>query len=72
MFRYMEDFAPAPSFLPVTVNVYIESKDVTFRNIVLKNTDSVRNLKILIKELFEKRNDPLVRYSKNNIFVLRK
>jgi len=70
--KYMSSFAPARSFLPITISIYIPSKDLRFKNITLKNTDSIQDVKELIKQLLAKHGDPLVEYTKNNIFVLKR
>jgi len=69
--KYLQENLPLPSFLPVTVHIRIESKNIRFENIIVKPTDCIRDLKeILVAKLEESKNPMTVPFSPNNIFVL--
>lgn len=56
---YMGNAMPLPSFLPVTVTVYVPVKDIRFKNVVIKPTDNVKDLKTYLKDQFEKLGNPI-------------
>jgi DNA polymerase II small subunit/DNA polymerase delta subunit B len=56
---YMSNAMPLPSFLPVTVTIYVPAKDIRFKNVVVKPTDNVKDLKTYLKDQFEKLGNPI-------------
>eukprot|EP01106_Pelomyxa_sp_JSP_P015815 TRINITY_DN561_c0_g1_i1.p1 TRINITY_DN561_c0_g1~~TRINITY_DN561_c0_g1_i1.p1 ORF type:complete len:192 (-),score=32.62 TRINITY_DN561_c0_g1_i1:57-632(-) len=60
--RYMQDFAPSPTFLPVAVTITVPSHNITFPKVTLRATDCVHDVKRLIVALFEKKGDPVVAF----------
>lgn len=42
---YMKSCAPSPQFLPVAINFLIPDKKIQFTDIVLKRTDTLKDLK---------------------------
>lgn len=60
---YMSNAMPLPSFLPVTVTVYVPAKDIRFKNVVIKPTDNVKDLKSYLKEQFDKLSNPIKDWS---------
>jgi len=69
--RHMTGFAAAPEFLPVHINIYIPSKDLRFKNVLIKPTDSIVQVKEIVKEQMKKKGDPITKFSKTNIFLLK-
>jgi len=69
--RYLEDMIPAPSFLPITVAVFIATKNITLKKVILKPTDSAKDLKEMIQKKLMEMGDPLMSYNEDNIFVVK-
>jgi hypothetical protein len=70
--KHMKEFAPSPSFLPITVSVSIPQKALLLPNITLANSDTVRQLRDLVKEALAKQKMPLAGWAPSNIFVWKK
>jgi len=69
--KYLQEIMPAPSFLPVSVSLSIPSKNIVFKKIVLKTTDSGTDLKVLIEKQMKEKGNPIVSFSPSNIFVIK-
>jgi len=68
----LEGMIPAPSFLPVTVTLSIPSRQMNFKKIIIKPTDSAADLKAMLEKKFAETGNPLFSYSQSNIFVLKR
>lgn len=68
--KYMSSFAPAPQFLPVSVNIHVPSKNIKLKNVHISVTDTARDLKKYLMTKFEQQGDPIVEFTAQNIFVL--
>jgi hypothetical protein len=98
---YLTKSVPGPSFLPVSLNIHIQSKvcinslsshthsnhilcftkvlylfylikNIWFKNVLVKPTDNIKDIKRYLIEQFDKMNNPIREFSSNNIFVLKK
>ncbi|KAL6053334.1 RING-type domain-containing protein, variant 4 [Balamuthia mandrillaris] len=69
---YMKEHMPAPRFLPVTVSLVVPHKRVRFDNVVLKPTDALVDVKLLLVERLQQSGNPLTSFSPSARFVLRK
>jgi len=68
--RYMSSITPAPQFLPVTVSILIQSKNMKLKNVHVTITDTPKDLKKYLSTKFEQQGDPIVEFSAQNYFVL--
>eukprot|EP01112_Ceratiomyxa_fruticulosa_P016545 TRINITY_DN5015_c0_g1_i1.p1 TRINITY_DN5015_c0_g1~~TRINITY_DN5015_c0_g1_i1.p1 ORF type:complete len:433 (-),score=67.71 TRINITY_DN5015_c0_g1_i1:110-1408(-) len=68
---YMKDAAPSPSFLPVSVTLVVPSRDITIPNVIVKPTDNVQDMRAFLIQRLQALGNPIVRFSPNNVFVLR-
>jgi hypothetical protein len=69
---YLKNVVPAPSFLPVSLNIHIQSKNIHFKNVLVKPTDNVKDIKRYLIEQFDKLNNPIKEFTSENIFLLKK
>jgi hypothetical protein len=64
----MKDVAPSPEFLPVSVDIHVQDKDMKIKGIIIKPTDTLKELKevcnffLFYFLLFPVRLDSLVRF----------
>eukprot|EP01126_Amoeba_proteus_P045498 TRINITY_DN5098_c0_g1_i5.p1 TRINITY_DN5098_c0_g1~~TRINITY_DN5098_c0_g1_i5.p1 ORF type:complete len:352 (-),score=74.76 TRINITY_DN5098_c0_g1_i5:93-1148(-) len=70
--NFMENAAPVPEFLPVSVELSIPDKKISLSNIILKPTDTIKDLKNLIITKMEKLGDPISNWTRENMFVVSK
>jgi len=68
--QHMANAAPAPQFLPVTVTITVPSKNLKVPNVHIAPTDTVNEVKGLLRTLMEKRGDPILDFDKDGLFVL--
>jgi len=68
--EFLTKSSPAPQFLPVTVDVFVEDKVLKMPQISLKPTDTIKELRQVIMEKFVKLGDPMLSWSKENIVCL--
>jgi len=66
---YMKGSAPAPEFLPVSVDVQLPD-GMKFKNILLKPTDTLKELKEVVKAKLSATGDPLTNWTKENVFIV--
>eukprot|EP01094_Clydonella_sp_ATCC50884_P026365 TRINITY_DN71_c0_g1_i4.p1 TRINITY_DN71_c0_g1~~TRINITY_DN71_c0_g1_i4.p1 ORF type:complete len:295 (+),score=112.72 TRINITY_DN71_c0_g1_i4:234-1118(+) len=70
---YMQEFAPAPAYLPATVSVLIESKGRRLEGVRLSTTASLEDLRQIIREMLAASGDPISSdFSPSNVFLLRR
>jgi len=69
---FMQSSAPAPEFLPVSVDVHIPDKDIKLRSILIKPTDTLKELKEVVKNRIATMGDPMTAWTKENVFVVSK
>jgi len=69
--RYLVDVIPAPSFLPVSIQVYIEEKNITIKKIILKPTDTAKDLKDMLQKKLLEMGDPILSYTSDNTFSIK-
>ncbi len=70
--RYMKDFAPKPTILPVSVSVSIPHKGIVLQHIVLAPTDTPRNLRDIVRDRLAAMSNPLIAWAPSNVFVWKK
>jgi len=68
--EFLEKSSPAPQFLPVSVDIFIEDKGVKMPQISIKPTDTNKEIRKLVEAKFIKLGDPIISWSKENIVCL--
>jgi len=61
--KYLANVMPVPSFLPISINIAVQSKNIIFRKIVVKPTDNLVDLKTMIEKKFEESGNPIVKFT---------
>eukprot|EP01120_Amphizonella_sp_Union-15-10_P004310 TRINITY_DN1493_c0_g1_i4.p1 TRINITY_DN1493_c0_g1~~TRINITY_DN1493_c0_g1_i4.p1 ORF type:complete len:404 (+),score=63.82 TRINITY_DN1493_c0_g1_i4:75-1286(+) len=69
--KYLSTCIPAPTFLPVMLSVRILSRNIHIKNVQIKPTDTIEDLKEVIKKHFLSLGDPLVGFGKNISFTVK-
>lgn len=67
---YMQNFAPAPEYLPVTLTVQVPSKSIQFPNIMISPTDTMVQVREQIIQKLAKKGDPVVSHEGVDQMVL--
>jgi len=68
--EFLKSINPAPQFLPVTVDIMIIEKKIKIQNILVKPTDTIKELKKVVEANVEKSGDTILSWKKENIFVI--
>lgn len=69
---FLSSHLPEPRFLPVTINIRLETKNITLERVVIQPTDTLEDLRRRVTEKLENIGNPLENntFSQTNVFVL--
>ncbi|KAH3763348.1 E3 ubiquitin-protein ligase TRIM39 [Pelomyxa schiedti] len=70
--QYMSEFAPDPSFVPVSVCLSIPSHKISFPKVTLRPTDCMHDMKRILTDLLDKKGNPVVTFPDTCIFVIKR
>jgi len=69
--EFLKGITPAPKFLSVTVDIILLEKKIKIHAVLIKPTDTIKELKKLLEAKMEKSyKDPIVCWKPGNIFVI--
>ncbi len=69
---YLKDVIPPKPFLPVTVSITVPSKNIVFKKYVIKPVDSAHDVKAFLLSKLKETGNPVVEFSKENYFVVKR
>jgi len=70
--EWLESRATAPKFLPIRIDVFIESRAQYLKQIVLKPTHALKDIRSLVEKKFADKNNPILEYASNARWVIRR
>jgi hypothetical protein len=68
--RYLADVTPPPAFLPITISVSVPAHGVQLKKIIIKPTDTAKDIKSLIEKHFVSAENPILGWNEPNFLVL--